>query len=359
MRYTDLSEEEYCNLVTSRINKFMIKNNLKQKELVKYSGIGQSTLSKILKGEIRLTLQHIFKISKALEITPEMLLSFDEELELLSYDQNDTGLINKKYIDDQILIRNTCHPAFKGYIDNIFNVYCYSTISSETLLLEGKLSFEDSECHNYCKAKLLLCTGQKTKDGNPVFKKYMGELVISLTMGSCYAYLINSEIGECILLNFIHTFLFNQELKCRIATMSSTSSGATRLPVIQRMILSKEKLNVNDVDSSDYEFVRGQLKLNDSTIIMPTGSLQKLLNTENILNSELGDYLKKCREFLDMSGYEAIEEGKIRGIEASSDIKAQAISLLRNASIAPKYNKISTKTEEFVYQYIDNKTMES
>lgn len=123
------------------------------------------------------------------------------------------------------------------------------------------------------------------------------------------------------------------------------------------MLLSKEKLNVNDSICLDYEFVRGQLKLNDSTIIMPSGSLDKLLTSAKNSNSELEYYLEKCKEFLDTTGYEALEEGKIRGIETSSNIKAQAISLLRSVSIAPNYNKISTKTEEFVYQYIDNKTL--
>ena len=58
---------------------------------------------------------------------------------------------------------------------------------------------------------------------------------------------------------------------------------------------------------------------------------------------------------IDQDGYSVFDENKIRSINALSSLKAQVISILRNNSISSKYNKISTKTDEFAFQYIDNK----
>ena len=80
-----------------------------------------------------------------------------------------------------------------------------------------------------------------------------------------------------------------------------------------------------------------------------------MINKDELISDDVKKFLMKCKEFIEDVTYESLEEGKIRNIEVSSDVKAQGISLLRNYSIAPKYNKVSTKTEEFVFQYIDGK----
>lgn len=360
----EMTESEYNRVVLKKINDFMKKNNINQSQLAKKSNINQSTLSKIMNGEIKLTLQHIFKICKALEIDPEILLSFNEEIVNDGTHVIDSGIINKKYIDDQILIRNTIHPAFKGYIGNTFYIYSYSTISSETSLLEGKLLFEDTEFHNFCKSTMILFTGKTDSNNDKVTKKYYGELIISLTMGACYVILVNSEIGELCTINFKHTFLFNQELVCRVGTISSTSSGTSRLPVIQRLLISDRKLKVSSAlgkseheDDRDISFVRGQLKLNNSDIILTDNSFSKIKDYNN-KSKELNDFFLEClkteNKYWESFSYYIFDETKIRSIDAKADIKAQGISILRDYSIASKYNKVSNKTEEFAFQYISN-----
>ena len=59
---------------------------------------------------------------------------------------------------------------------------------------------------------------------------------------------------------------------------------------------------------------------------------------------------------METRNYKVIDESKIKDLTVPSGLKAQGISTLRKYSIASKYNKISTKTEEFVFQYINSKT---
>jgi transcriptional regulator with XRE-family HTH domain len=360
MNYANMSELEYCNIVLKRIKEYMDKNEIKQLELSRESNINQSTLSKIMSGETKLTLQHIFRICNSLKIDPEVLLSFDQEIITDNLHQIDAGLLNKRYIDDQILIRNTTHHAFKGYItEEPFFLYLYSTISSESSLLEGTIIFEDSEYHNFCKAKMCISTGKKDINDNFIYKEYYGELIISLTMGACYCVLVNKDIGEICSLYFKHTFLFNQKLVCRVATVISTSSGSNRLPIMQRALISDTKLDVNDSTSFDFDFVRGQLKLNDSEIVLSDESYTEVRTLIENTSGELKTFLSECtnsaNKFNEPVGYHIFDETKIRSINVSSDTKAQGISILRKLSISPKYNKISTKTEEFTFQYINGR----
>ncbi len=356
---TKISESEYGKLILRRINTIMTNAGLKQLELASLSNIGQSTLSKIMKGEMKLTLQHIYKICNALKIDPGNLLSINENINIIpqsdSINNDNNSLINKEYLNEQILIRNTAHPAFKGYVKNIFHFFCYPTISSESNLLEGELSFEETQDKNFCSAKLKLYTGQISSDNKKIFKLYSGELVISLAMGACYCILINSDIGEICCITFKHTFLFNQELICRVGAMISTSSGGNKLPIMQRVLISKDKLNVNDMNDSDYMFVRGQLNLNDSLISISEETFTKLLNNEKANLNNLIDFFNECDNYMETRTYKVIDESKIRDIPVQSEIKSQGISILRQCSTALKYNKISTKTEEFVFKYISNR----
>lgn len=373
MNYTNITEEEYFSLIAKRLSSYMKKNGVKQLDLAKKTNINQSTLSKLMSGESKFTLSHIFRICNALSLEPEVLLAFDHEITPDTLHRTDTGLINKSYINEQILIRDPNHIAFRGYINHNFFIYLYSTISSESSLLKGTITFKDTEYHNYCKATMLLYTGITDSEGKEVKKTYHGELIISLTMGTCYCILINPEIGELCTINFKHIFLFNQKLICRVGTVISTSSGTNKLPIMQRILISEKELNVNkdtrNIKNIDYEFVRGQLKLNDSNIIL---SESNYIEAQKIMNNSKGElqyFLKECLEsetvstrnstsvmkFLKYGTYYVFDEANLRSIDVSLDIKAQGISILRNLSISPKYNKISTKTEEFAFQYINSK----
>lgn len=359
MAIQKMTLDEYCKRITERIINLMEQKNLRQLDLAARSNIGQSSLSKILKGEMRLTLQHIFKISTALDIMPEELLSLNQntlpssaENEYESY--YDPGMINEQYLNEQVFIRDTNHPAFNGYRNKTFHIYLYSTIATESFLLDGKISF-DAQNSSFCKANMNLNTGRVNRDGNPIMKFYSGELLISLTMGACYCLLTNTDIGEICFLNFRHMYLFNQDLECRVGTISSTSSGGNRLPVIQRFLISKNPLHVNGNNTSDLAFVQGQLRLNNSQILISKNDLLAL-QEKYADNNYLTEFFEKYKELSPPEEYYLFDETNMKNISITSDIKTEGLGILRNMSSALRYNKVSTKTDEFTFEYICNKT---
>ena len=340
--------DEYCDAIVKRINSILSEKKIKQADLAAQSHISQSSMSKILKGEMRLTLQHIFKICIALNITPEDLLSLNTDIsdDSTSFSFNkidDTGIINEQYLNEQVLIRDINHPAFNGIKNNKFFIYLYSTITSESFLLDGKLIF-DATSSSFCKATMTLNTGKIDANGDPIKKIYEGELIISLTMGACYCVLTNPDIGEIIFLNFKHIYLFNRDLECRVGTISSTSSGGNRLPVIQRILISKQPLKVNGTDLSDLEFIQGQLRLNNSKMLVSSKDLETLKEKyEN--NPDLLDFFKRFEELSETNQYYLLDEASMKDISITSDVKTEGLGILRNMSSSLRYNKVSTKTD--------------
>ena len=361
MKTLKIAADEYCNNTIKRINSLLEQKNLKQADLVTLTNIGQSSLSKLLKGEMRLTLQHIFKISTALGISPEDLLAFNKDipdaLSVPSYiPMTETGLFNEQYLHEEVFIRDRNHPAFNGIKNTRFHMYLYPTITSESFLLDGTLSF-NTENSSFCKAEMTLNTGKVDTEGKPIKKQYSGELIISLTMGACYCVLTNTEIGEICFLNFKHMYLFNRDLECRVGTISSSSSGGNRLPVIQRILISKHPLNVSGRDTSDLEFVQGQLKLNNSKMLISKNDLTALLDRYRN-NATLLEFFEKFKETTIPEEYYLLDEANMKNVPITSDVKTEGLGILRNMSSALRYNKVSTKTDEFVFDYICNKTSE-
>lgn len=357
MDYRKMSPDEYCNQIIKSIISLMEEKSIRQLDLATRSNISQSSLSKILKGEMRLTLQHIFKICLALDVSPEELISLTPKISNNTFDKsysnyNDTGLINEQYMNEQILIRDKNHPAFNGYTNNTFYIYLFSTITTESFLLEGRICF-DSKNSSFCKADMTLDTGKVNAEGKPTEKHYSGELIISLTMGACYCILTNPEIGEICFLNFRHMFIFNQNLECRVGTISSTSSGGNRLPVVQRILISRKPLHVSGKDQSDLEFVQGQLRLNNSMVLISRNDLDELIEKYKS-DQNLSGFFKKFAEISEKKEYNVLDESCLQNIPVSSSVKTKGLSLLRNMSTALRYNKVSTKTDEYVFEYITN-----
>ena len=144
---SQLNEDEFCQEILRRITWIMNQKGIRQLELAKMSHIGQSTLSKLMKGETRLTLQNIYRICDSLGITMEELFAEDFGIKSVSeYEgvrSKARALLNENYIDTQLLLRDTSHPAFRGYVENKLYFYCFSTVSSEaSSILEGEIEFK-------------------------------------------------------------------------------------------------------------------------------------------------------------------------------------------------------------------------
>lgn len=353
------ASENYCKIILNRIKYLVKQKKLKQADLVSCTHISQSSMSKLLKGELRLTLQHIFELCAVLEIEPSELLSLDINIGDILFrnpyaTSSEMSFFNSAYINNQILLQNPSHPAFNGLKNNTFHIYAFSTIPSESFLLNGILSFIPSEDNSFCKAEMTLNTGKRDIHNNAIEKHYSGELLISLAMNACYILLTNWENGEICFLNFRHMFLFHQNLECRVGTISSTSSGGNRLPIIQRVLISNTPLKVTPQDSTDINFIQGQLKLNNSEVLISKKHLDSLKDTYKD-NIDISDFLKRFEELARLENYHILDESSMRDIPISSDIKTEGLGILRNESSASRYNKISTKTDEFIFDYICKK----
>ena len=201
-------------------------------------------------------------------------------------------------------------------------------------------------------------SGKYDTDGKPIFKHYSGELIVSLTMGTCYCILTNINMGEVCFLNFRHIFLYNGPVECRVGTISTTSSGENHSPVIQRILISRAQLNISETNSSDLEFVQGQLRLNDSKIMISRTELQDLYEIYSD-DEDLEAFFGKIFELIfNNEGYSILDESTFQDISISTRAKSLGLSILRNhcPSPASKYNKISSKTDELVYEYITSFT---
>lgn len=354
--YTDHEtfSEEYCKDVIQKIKQVMDQKSMSQVVLANKIGMGQSTLSKFLAGDTRVSLSHIAKICWALEINPGDILSLDQE-------QLPRAAATVPYghsRNSETLITSPAHSAFKGYL-RAFYVYFNSTISSEDIILEGILKFEPSPDTDICTADLVLDTGKKRADGTPITKHYTGELIISLSMSACYCTLISPEISEICFLVFHHMFLFHEELICRLACVSTVSSGGNKRPTIHRMLISRNRLDVSNHKSDDFNFVRGQLMLNSSEIYITEKAYanMKHMEEEQLNDEEMRALLDEFDALCDKDKVFFVDESKLRNSLYPMDKKLKMITLLRKYSISSKYNKISTKSDEYILNYLENKKL--
>lgn len=354
LQYENFDEfsEAYCAEVVERIKLLLDERKVSQGMLAAKSGLGQSTVSKFLAGDTRVSLIHIAKICRALEIDPG---------EILSLDNSRNGVAsNHELFENDVLICDPAHPAFKGYLRK-FEVYFNSTISSENKILHGNLTFQPSVNKRYCMAELILDTGKKDMDGSLIQKRYRGKMTISLSMSACYCILTEVDIGEICAVVFNHMFLFNEELACRMACVSTVSSGGNKRPTIHRLLLSRIALDVENPNGDDFKFLRGQLALNTSDILIEKKAYEKMKQHESSFVGQNG-----IRELLDESeaSWEHLEvyrinESRVHSSSCETKDKIRLISLLRSYSMSEKYNKISTKTDEYIYSYLESKFFSS
>ncbi len=347
---TNVFFEEYNNKIVAAINKKMKELYITQKHLSKLSKISQPTLSKLLSGKSKFTVEQIARISMSLQVDVSEFVSFKKMDLNFNSEVYSTNFIP----ENDSLVCNVDRSAFKGYVGNKYYIYFYSTISSETKMIHGEFTFFNSD-ENRCKITLKIYTGKIDVSGKKITKNYTGDMIISIPLSSCYCILINQEIGEMCFLTFHHMFLFSQDMICRMGAVLTTSSGENRRPTLHRMIISKCEFNL-DEDSEDVSFLKGQLKLNDSKIVISKSAFDDLINNDNIKNrDDIINFLNKFSFLASKEEYYTIDESKLLDSTIPVLTKVQGISLLREFSVTYKYNKISTKADEFLFEYISNK----
>ena len=344
---------EYEEKVLKTIKEKLQNLKITQKKLSDITEISQPTLSKLFCGKTKFTLEQLARISYALKLDIAELVSFSNT----NLPFQSSSIASTHFIpENDNLVCTTNRPAFKGYIGNTYYIYFYSTISSEIQLIHGTLSLTAS-AENKCIIDLEIYTGQTDVSGNRIKKAYTGDMIISVSLGSCYCSLFNAEIGELCFLSFHHMFLFSQDILCRLGAVLTTSSGGNRRPTLHRMVISKSEFDLTE-GNKDLHFLKGQLKLNSSKILVSKNDFQKLLKESNLeQDNELKKFFSTFETLASQNEYYEIDESALLGMTFSVDTKIYGINLLREVSAADKYNKISTKSDEFLFEYISKKTV--
>ena len=113
-------------------------------------------------------------------------------------------------------------------------------------------------------------------------------------------------------------------------------------------------LNVSGKDTSDLDFVKGQLRLNNSKILLSKKDLIDLQKRYES-NEAITEFLENFKKLTSVEEYYLLEEASMKNIPMTSNIKTEGIGILRNSSTALRYNKVSSKTDEFIFEYISRK----
>lgn len=348
-RKSQISDEsavlDYTNRILTRIENYMIKNNLSQKEFADSCGISQSTLSKVLSGKSVLTLPMIYRISAEMHADPAQIVSgYDSIYDNLNTFEERMRAGRPDYSSESLVFDPHRMP-FRGMLGK-YNFYCKPTISSESGFLKGTLELAHSNTtNNYCTAKLELYTGRVNAQRQPIVKTYTGQTVISLPMSSCYIILCSKDYADYCVLNWHHIFLNDRKLECRFAACLTTSAGANRRPVMLKCLISREPL-----DDNDLSVLSGQFNMNSSSIHISKSKYDEFILPA--LSEEEKRSLESIR--IENDSYN-LPEGSLRGLEIPSKRKHELINLLRKYSTSDSYTKISTKCDEILFAYIEQK----
>lgn len=337
--------------VSSKLAAIMSQRHMKQtdiEELCRKNGypITQAAVSKIVayKDNYSITLGDFLQVCKALDVSPAKVLESDETYEIGSVHTDDVSPAASR----SPLIIKPSEDEFNGYC-NKYHCYFFSTISSEGGLLHGELVFSKSELDDYCEATFKLDTNKTNEKGEKVYKEYSGRLVISPRMSSCYCILENKRIGELCFIVFRHLYLNNESLKCRLAVAATASAGDNRRPTIHRILISQ-----TEVSGETLEMLKAQLRLNSSELIISRTSIEKLskLNDDEFPSQVTGLFDTAIQK----EEYYRFPESQLRSLDMPLRKKLQAICMLRNESVSPKYNKVGSKADEIIFDIISSST---
>ena len=97
-------------------------------------------------------------------------------------------------------------------------------------------------------------------------------------------------------------------------------------------------------------YIQGQLLLNNSDILISERNLEQFKKDPRIPKH----FLPLLNGALQNETYYSITEAKLTESNFSEEDLVKLISLLRMYSEAPKYNKISRKTDDALYELLKN-----
>lgn len=345
--------QEYNDIIKNNINKLIKKEEDKlngkftQDMIVsraKEAGfnISQSTISNMKGGKGNTTLQNLLAMAAVFDVTIEELLT----------DESKEKFENKEDFTDENFICSPKSKYLRPYLGK-YNIVFFKTSGSSDELVTGVLRISKSKDGKSCNVELTLDIDEEDSGTDTATKKvFSGSLVASHPMRSVYVTLSNDELCEKAMLIFQHIFTSLKKVETAMAVAITTASGANRRPTVHRMALSREPFTLDKI-----AYVKGQLFMNTADIYLSSEKIDLLCNHAEIPES-FKDILRKVKLSSKMMCY-CIPEGILYDSSLTESEQLKSISLVRAESKAPKYNKVSKKSDEALFALCSKKKKKS
>lgn len=342
-----MQKTEYYQMIGRRLSSVMEQLRYNQQQvLFKCSeqgyAISQSAFSKILSGTSVQTLQ-VVQVCEVLGLSVSEVLSLDADTEI--------HIQERPRQQSTRIITDARDVAFRGYMGT-YCVYFYTT-KNENTIHHGSFKLQEDTLTHQCMADIRFKTGEKNEEGRDIEKHYTGPASYSVPMQTVYCEVYSEEIGEKCYLLFHYDFLAYQNLECRMAVAITVSSGVKRLPTMHKLLLTRNALTPDELG-----YLCGQLKLNGSDILISENAYREFLRDPKLPDKffeYFGEQETQAERFLSSVAkipYFSFNESLISDSFLPVFDKIKIICLLRKYSSAPRYNKISGKAEEIVYNFL-------
>lgn len=352
-------KKEYYKLITDRLQKLKKESGYENKDILDIAKrrkliLSGTYLSKMLSdkgGAISLpdlvSVAQIFDIdlNELLSTNPHVMPTFTPK-KVHERKEGDSEFITAP-VGKMRAYLNTYHTYF---------FHTSPTLNSQELI-KGTLKIEADEKREKTIASFEFETGKKNEEGEPIVKKYSGDVVISPDQQAVYISLVNNEICEISYILFHYMPILYEKLICRVALALTSSSGdnnGLRAPTAHHMIMSVYDLDKKCPEA--LELLKGLLYMNENEILISEKNLELFMGKapkefKEYYTSKNGSAL--IDGFAPVSYYQ-LSESSLRAAKLDEQVLNDSINLLRQYSTTPKNNKINSRYDGNLFVSINN-----
>ena len=354
---TKMESRRQYQQIAKTLRSIITAENISQNQMAKLLNVNQGTLSKFLAEDMSavIPLCAIVELCRLYDISLTDLVSTGftyrtlEDRKKEELDVSGLSLLKATDLKKNFIVDPTSN-AFAGY-KQTYHCYFLPTRTGQDELLLGRLQL--SEDNGVCRARFDLYRDRNAPMGAIPDKSYSGFAVISATLHTMYVILYSTTIGELSVLNFSHFNLNLQPLDCRLAEVLTNSAGASHVPTVHRMLVSREPIREEHLS-----IVKPHLLLNSETIMISEQELAQI----SCSNDKL---IKHLTGLLEPRSYYTFTESYVRH-NAQQVLSNEEVQLLlsdfRSRSISDSCNKAGTEADANLhslltqYGYYQNKT---
>lgn len=356
-------KEEYYKLVSKRLKKLQAESGYDRTYILDAARrrnlvLSSTYLSRMLsdnenRGTKTISLPDLVSVAQIFSADLNELLSTDPHV-MPSFTSKKVH--ERKEGDSEFIVAPT--GKMRAYLNTYYTYFFHTSppLNSQELI-KGILKIEPDEKKEKTVASFEFETGKKNEEGEPIIKRYSGDVIISPDQQAVYISLINDEICEISYIIFHYMPILYEKLICRVAlalTSSSGDSNGLRVPTAHHMILSAYELDEKCPEV--LELLKGLLYMNENEILISEKNLKLFMDKapkafKEYYEAKDGSAL--IEGFAPVSYYQ-LSESSLRAAKLDEQVLNDAINLLRQYSTTPKNNKIKSRYDSNLFVTINN-----